>query len=121
MPDQQKYSDNLHLRSEEVQEIISTPPAWLIRWGITLVFILTCLIILLSFFITYPDYIQAKVLVTTRVPPERIVARTSGQIEKLFVENGDHVVTGQALAAIKSTAKLEDVLYGVATFNGRQI
>lgn len=111
MPDQQKYSDNLHLRSEEVQEIISTPPAWLIRWGITLVFILTCLIILLSFFITYPDYIQAKVLVTTRVPPERIVARTSGQIEKLFVENGDHVVTGQALAAIKSTAKLEDVLY----------
>lgn len=111
MPDQQTYSDNLHLRSEEVQEIISTPPAWLIRWGITLVFILTCLIILLSFFIKYPDYIQAKILVTTREPTERVVARTSGQIEKLFVENGDHVVTGQALAGIKSTAKLEDVLY----------
>src|SRR5690606_28208126 len=55
--------------------------------------------------------IQAKVLVTTREPTERIVARTSGQIEKLFVENGDHVVTGQTLAGIKSTAKLEGVLY----------
>jgi multidrug resistance efflux pump len=111
MPDQQTYSDNLHLRSEEVQEIISTPPAWLIRWGITLVFILTCLIILLSFFIKYPDHIQAKVLVTTREPTEKVVARTSGQIEKLFVENGDQVIAGQALAGIKNTAKLEHVLY----------
>lgn len=111
MPDQHKSIDNLNLRSEEVQEIITTPPAWLIRWGITLVFILTCLIILLSFYIKYPDYIQAKVLVTTREPTERIVARTSGQIEKLFVENGDQVLTGQALAGIKSTAKLGDILY----------
>lgn len=111
MPDQQTYSDNLHLRSEEVQEIISTPPAWLIRWGITLVFILTCLIILLSFLIKYPDYIQAKVLVTTREPTEKVVARTSGQIEKLFVENGDQVKAGQVLAGIKNTAKLEHVLH----------
>lgn len=111
MPDQQTYSDNLHLRSEEVQEIITAPPAWLIRWGITLVFILTCLIILLSFFIKYPDYIQAKVLVTTRQPTERVVARTSGQIEKLFVENGDQVIAGQALAGIKNTANWKHVLY----------
>ena len=111
MPEQPIHSDNLHLRSEEVQEIISTPPAWLIRWGITLVFILTCLIILLSFLIRYPDFIQAKVLVTTREPTERVLARTSGQIETLFVENGDLVSPGQPLAGIKSTANLKDVLF----------
>lgn len=111
MPDQQPYSDNLHLRSEEVQEIISTPPAWLIRWGITLVFILTCLIILLSFLVKYPDFVQAKVLVTTREPTERVLARTSGLIVKLFVENGDPVTAGQTLAGIKSTAKLNDIMH----------
>jgi len=104
MPDQQNHSDNLHLRSEEVQEIIATPPAWLIRWGITLVFILTSMIILLSFLIKYPDFVQAKVLVTTMEPTERVLARSSGQIETLFVENGDPVKAGQALAGIKSTA-----------------
>ncbi len=111
MPDQHNHIDNLHLRSEEVQEIITTPPAWLVRWGITLVFILTCLIILLSFLIKYPDYIMAKVMVTTREPTERVIARTSGQIEKLLVENNDNVITGQILAGIKSTAKLGDFLY----------
>ena len=110
MPDQLTHTDNLNLRSEEVQEIITRPPAWLIRWGITLVFVLTCLIITLSFLIKYPDFVQAKVLVTTREPTERVLARTSGQIEKLFVENGELVSSGQPLAGIKSTANLEDIL-----------
>lgn len=111
MPHQQPNSNNLHLRSEEVQEIITTPPAWLIRWGITLVFILTSMIILLSFLIKYPDYIQAKVLVTTREPTEKVASHTFGQIEKLFVENGEKVIAGQALAGIKNTAKLDHVLF----------
>lgn len=111
MPDRPTHHDNLHLRSEEVQEIIATPPAWLIRWGITLVFILISLILLLSFLIKYPDYIQAKVLVTTLEPIERVEARVSGQIEKLFIGNGDQVKSGQPLAGMKSTAKLEDILF----------
>jgi multidrug resistance efflux pump len=111
MPDLQPQANNLHLRSEEVQEIISTPPAWLIRWGITLIFILTSLVILLSFMIRYPDFVQAKVLVTTKEPTERVIARSSGQIEKLFVENGAAVEEGQPLGGIRSTANLEDILY----------
>lgn len=55
MPDISNPTDNLHLRSEEVQEIIATPPAWLVRWGITIVFILICLVLFLSFLIKYPD------------------------------------------------------------------
>ena len=104
------HRENLHLRSEEVQEIITTPPGWLIRWGITLVFIIILLVIGLSFMIRYPDYIEAKVLVTTMEPTERVVARFSGQIERLFIKNGEHVQSSQALAGIKNTAKLEDIL-----------
>lgn len=111
MPDISNPTDNLHLRSEEVQEIIATPPAWLVRWGITIVFILICLVLFLSFLIKYPDYIQAKVLVTTLEPIERVEARVSGQIEKLFIGNGDQVKSGQPLAGMKSTAKLEDILF----------
>src|SRR5690554_816574 len=111
MPDHHPHNDNLNLRSEEVREIITTPPAWLIRWGITLVFILTSMVILLSFLIKYPDFVPAKVLVTTREPTERVLARTPGQIERLFVENGDPVTAGQALAGIKSTANLKDIMY----------
>jgi multidrug resistance efflux pump len=115
MPLAPSQNDNLHLRSEEVQEIISRPPAWLIRWGITLVFLMLSLLIGLSFLIRYPDFVEAKVLVTTADPTERIAARFSGQIETLFVKNGDKVGIGQPLAGIKSTAKIEDVLFLKAT------
>lgn len=104
-------NDNLNLRSEEVQEIISRPPAWLIRWGITLIFILLSLLIGLSFLIRYPDFVKAKVLVTTADPTERIAARFTGQIEHLFIKNGDQVKIDQPLAGIKSTARMEDVLF----------
>ena len=101
-------NDNLHLRSEEVQEIISRPPAWLVRWGITLIFILLSLLIGLSFLIRYPDFVEAKVLITTAEPTERIAARFTGQIDSIFVTNGDQVKSGQLLAGIKSTARLEE-------------
>ena len=104
-------NDNLHLRSEEVQEIISRPPAWLVRWGITLIFILLSLLIGLSFLIRYPDFVEAKVLITTAEPTERIAARFTGQIDSIFVTNGDQVKSGQLLAGIKSTARLEDVFF----------
>lgn len=115
MPLAPAQNDNLHLRSEEVQEIISRPPAWLIRWGITLVFLMLALLIGLSFLIRYPDFVEAKVLVTTEDPTERIAARISGQIETLFVKNGEKVSIGRSLAGIKSTAKIEDVLFLKAT------
>lgn len=39
MPEHTQH-DNLELRSEEVQEILSNPPIWIVRWGITLIFML---------------------------------------------------------------------------------
>tara|TARA_R110002020_G_scaffold475301_1_gene709516 strand:- start:10132 stop:11436 length:1305 start_codon:yes stop_codon:yes gene_type:complete len=110
MPNNITYSDNLRIRSEEVQEILSTPPSWIVRWGITLIFLILAMIISMSFLIKYPDYISAEVLVTTKQPTERIMSRSSSQIVKMFVENGETVQIGQPLAGLKSTANFEDLL-----------
>lgn len=101
--------DNLDLRSEEVQEILSNPPVWIVRWGITLIFMFVCIILCLSFIIKYPDFITAKILVTTRQPTEQVVSRYSGQLEKVFIKNRDTVNIGQRLAIIKNTANFDDV------------
>ncbi|MCB0450458.1 MAG: hypothetical protein KDC97_10105 [Confluentibacter sp.] len=101
--------DNLNLRSEEVQEILSNPPVWIVRWGITLIFMFVCIILILSFIIKYPDFVTAKILVTTRQPTEQVVSRYSGQLEKVFIKNRDTVNSDQRLAIIKNTANFEDV------------
>ncbi len=106
-----KKQDNLNLRSEEVQEILSNPPVWIVRWGITLIFMFTSIILTLSFIIKYPDFVTAKVLVTTKQPTEMIVSRYSGQLERLFIKNRDTVKVNQKLAVIKNTANYEDVYF----------
>lgn len=108
MPDE-TLNENLKLRSEEVQEILTNPPAWIVRWGITLIFLFTLIILILSFIIRYPDFVSAKVIVTTERPTERIVSRYSGALEELYVSNGDTVASGQRLAVIRNTAHPDDV------------
>lgn len=108
MPERQ-YEDNLELRSEEVQEILTKPPAWIVRWGITLIFMFTCIILALSFMIKYPDFVTAKVLVTTKQPAEKVISRFSGQLDKIFIKNRDTVTINQKLAIIKNMANFDDV------------
>lgn len=104
-----KQQENLNLRSEEVQEILTNPPVWIVRWGITLIFICTCILLALAFLIRYPDFVSAKVLITTEQPTEQIISRYSGALANIYVENGDTVNSGQRLAIIRNTAIIKDV------------
>lgn len=106
---QKKPTDNLNLRSEEVQEILTRPPSWIVRWGIALIFMFTTILLILSFIIKYPDFISAKVLITTKEPTEKVISRFSGSLERVFVSNRDIVDKDQNLAVIKNTAIYEDV------------
>ena len=99
----------VNLRSEEVQEILSNPPIWIVRWGITLIFMFTCIILALSFMIKYPDFVTAKVLITTKQPAEKVTSRSSGQLNKIFIKDRDTVFVNQKLAILKNTAHVEDV------------
>lgn len=108
MPEHTQH-DNLELRSEEVQEILSNPPIWIVRWGITLIFMFVCIILVLSFMIKYPDFVTAKVLVTTKQPTEKVISRYSGQLDKIFIKNRDTVIINQKLAIIKNTANFKDI------------
>lgn len=107
--EEEKNHVELNLRSEEVQEILTNPPSWLVRWGITIVFALTGIILVLSFLIKYPDYVSAKVIVTTKTPTEHVVARYSGALEDIYIENGDTVVSGQRLAVFRNASNVRDV------------
>lgn len=99
----------VELRSEEVQEILGTPPAWLVQWG-TLV-VLACFAALLGVaaLISYPDVIEARVVIATKVPPVDVVARTSGHIARLFVDDKAYVRQGAVLAVLQSTATYSDI------------
>ncbi len=47
--------------------------------------------------------------ITTLVPPESIVSRMGGTIEKLLVQNGEVISANQTLLVLRSNASFEDV------------
>lgn len=110
MPEISTQTD-LNLRSEEVQEILTNPPSWIVRWGITLIFIFTIIVVALSFIVRYPDFVSAKVLITTEEPTEKVIARYTGQLDKIFVADRDTVDIGETLAIIENNADFDDVQY----------
>lgn len=102
--------DYVELRSESVQEILSTPPHWLIRCGNSIIFITLLSILIMSYLIKYPEYVQASIIVTSKNPIERIVAKQDFKIEKLLTRNHQYVKKGDILVVFQSTSNYQDVL-----------
>ena len=97
-----KKLEDIKLRSEDVQEILTRRPSWMIRWGITLIFAILLLFVLISWFIKYPDTIEGKIVVMSQSPPIRLVNKTAGTLESVLVKDGDIVEKGDALARFEN-------------------
>ncbi|MCB0623557.1 MAG: biotin/lipoyl-binding protein, partial [Saprospiraceae bacterium] len=102
--------DKRVIRSEEVQEILGTPPSWIVQWGTTVVLISLVVLGALSWYFKYPDKVSSKLTLTTLQPPVPIFAKTDGYISRVLVQDGDSVQQNAILAVIASGATYEDVL-----------
>ncbi len=101
--------DDIELRSEEVQEILTRPPGALVRWGITMFFGVLAVLLIGGCFFTYPDTVSAEVTVTTERPPVWMVARVSGKIKELYGADRDSVHPGDWIAVLDNPAETKDV------------
>jgi len=102
-------NQDIELRSEEVQEILTRVPHWLIRFGSFVILMILISLLLMSWFIKYPDVITAEITITTETPPERLIARRSGRLEKILVQNQQFIARNTPLAVIENTADYKDV------------
>ena len=97
------------LRSEEVQDILTKVPHWMIRWGTVLIFAIIFMLFFISWFIKYPDVVNTQIIITTNIPPEKVVSKSSGRIEAILVKDKSIVSKNSTLAIIENTASYKDV------------
>ncbi len=100
----------IEIRSEEVQEILGTPPSWIIRWGITIMVVVLAGLLLGSWFFKYPDVIDSAIIITTENPPAAVIAKSTGKIEQLFVTDTQPVSSDEHLAILENPARYESVI-----------
>lgn len=102
-------SNNIEIRSEEVQEIMGTPPKWIVRWGIVIISIVILLLFAGSYFYKYPDIIDARVTIVSENPPIPVIARQDGKLDKIFVTDKQIVESNTLLGIIENPANYKDV------------
>jgi len=101
--------NKIELRSNEVQEILSRPPKWIVRWGISIILCVVVVLVIGSWFFQYPDIISSKIVLTTQNPPAPVFAKTSGKIQNLFVIDQQQVKKDQVMAVIENPANFNDI------------
>jgi len=95
--------------SNEINDLITIPPNWLLRSGITMVAIVSITIITMSYFIKYPDKVTSTAILTSAHPPIEIVSRSEGYIENIVTPEAAFVEKGKVLVHINNTTNLDDL------------
>lgn len=100
----------VELRQENVQEILTAMPHWMIRWGSILFFSLIVLILVITWIIRYPDVISAGVKIIDLNPKEEIFIEDQKKVGSVLIKTGDMVKSETKLAVIKHEGDYKDVL-----------
>lgn len=105
------YDINNLKKKEEVFEIMGKIPSWIIRWGISIFFIILIVLFGSSFFIKYPDVININITVKNSNPPIFITQKFSGKLTQLFAKDSSIVSCNQILAVINNPSCTNDIFF----------
>ena len=111
-------NSEIQIRSDEVQEILSAVPNWMIRWGISLIFGLILMLVFISWFIKYPDVIEGQAIITTTQPPAKLVSKSSGYLEQLYFKDNSTIKKGNIIAEITNPTNKESIEFLATTLQG---
>jgi multidrug resistance efflux pump len=102
--------NEIEIKTDEVNELLTAVPKWIIRWGVTIIFGIMLSTLILTFFIKYPETLPASITITTNNPPITLVAKTSGKIILLPVKNNQAVKASTVLMVLENPANYKHIL-----------
>lgn len=105
----EKEEIKIELKSEVLNEVLSTPPSWLTRSGNTLFFLVIVLILSLSYVISYPDELQGDVTIFNNRPPIEFQNAIYGKLVSLQVHDHQEVKKNQIVAQFNNAVNPKEI------------
>lgn len=102
--------NELEQHSEEIQELMGFIPRSIVRWGLTVMFLILAGIITGSFFFKSPEIIIAPMVLTTEYPPVQLLSKSTGRIDRLFVHDGQQINDEKIVAVMNNPTSYTDYL-----------
>lgn len=103
-------SIKLNVRSDEIEAILGKTPNWLMRTGITVMFVIFLVLLIGSSMFRYPDIVNAKIVISTEYPSIALVSKVGGRLVNLDIKDKDLVTVNQLLAIQESASSAKDML-----------
>ena len=88
----------------EMEEIISKQPPFIVRWGTVYFLLLLVLVGIISWYIQYPDIVVASAKLNSVNAPKAVITKTEGKLVKIVATENESVQQGQVLAYMESIA-----------------
>lgn len=102
--------ENIDFREELYGEVHNMKPSWWAVWGIFIVFGFVLMLLVLSYFIRYPDIIVAEARFASNLPSVTIPAKSSSQIAAIKKDSKEYVTKGDYIFVLKDNSDYEDIL-----------
>lgn len=117
-----EINESLEIRSTEMEEVVGTIPPWVIRWGITVLFVVSVVGLVIANVIRYPDTLHGTVLMQGENQPGKVTIRrtdeNAGFQFNFLVKNGDEVSRGDTLLT-RHDPKTGKDYYTITPMKGR--
>lgn len=94
--------DSYHIRSEEVEDIVTSPPKWIVRSGMMIIGFIFLSLISVSWFISYSDFVSGSTLITSSELSTTILAPSNNRIISIHFKDGGQVNKGDVLIKLEN-------------------
>lgn len=98
------------LKTQVISDLLDSKPGFLVQRGVLFLALIAVLLILIAWFIRYPEIISANGVLYSINAPKPVLCKTNGKIIKLFVKESLEVRRGDMLGYIESTADHNEVI-----------
>lgn len=98
------------LQAVTVTDLSFYKPGRIVRYGGSIICVVTVIALLLCWIIRYPEVVSTPVRLTSFNAPKEITGRIDGRLMRLFATEGQQVYKGDIIAFLESTADPETVL-----------
>lgn len=102
--------NDIDLRSEEVQELLGTPPPWIAKWGMLLALILIVVGLTVLYRVPFPETVETTIRIQRENPGVELVAQQNSYVKEVLVDTEDSVKATQAIVAFQTQGHYEDIL-----------
>ncbi|UCS92396.1 HlyD family efflux transporter periplasmic adaptor subunit [Echinicola marina] len=96
-------------KSEDYNDVVSNFSDWSTKYGMLIFGLIITAIVLMSWFIQYPDLVEGEIIITTKDPITKLVGKKTGYISQLHVKDNQYVKNNEIILEFEDNVTLRSI------------